>query len=198
MLRMRTRGRVSFVIRACRIDGPVQRIPRGDHMKRTAKKRAKPSGKAKHSSEKQALASPPPERNRRAFLRNVAIGVLAAGVVGFFSVQSVQATMAEHDLTQIGQGVPSIVQIHDPNCGLCRDLQRETRAALKSFDPEKVLYRVANIKSHDGAALANLHGVPHVTLLLFDADGALRSTLRGPTTRADLRVAFESHLNANR
>ncbi|MEM7522983.1 MAG: hypothetical protein AAF360_04320, partial [Pseudomonadota bacterium] len=105
-------------------------------------------------------------------------------------------SLIEHDLTRIGDGVPTVVQIHDPNCGLCRELQRETREALRAFDADQLRYVVANTTTPEGRRLAQVHGVSHVTLLLFDGAGKRRQTLRGVAESAILEDAFRRHLNA--
>lgn len=128
--------------------------------------------------------------NRRALLRNGLIIVGGLGIGGFFATNMVMATICENDVTRVGQGVPTIVQIHDPQCTSCQELQRETRAALKAFDDTDLEYVVANIKSDSGAAFANSYGASHVTLLLFDGDGELRGTLNGVRPRAELEGAF--------
>ena len=138
--------------------------------------------------------------SRRRFLRLARNGAIALPVlagVGIFSVTSVQATICEADLSKIGQGGLSVVQIHDPNCSLCRTLQRQTRKALKSFDEDTFTFLVANIKTEDGGAFAAKYGVPHVTLLLFDADGQMVQIVRGPSDTDSLREIFASHLKAH-
>lgn len=136
-------------------------------------------------------------QGRRRFLRFVRNGAISLPVlagVGYFSVQSVQASICEADLTKIGQGKPSIVQVHDPQCPLCRTLQRQTRKALKSFDSDSFTFLVANIKTLDGSSFAARYGVPHVTLLLFDASGEMVQIVRGPSDTDSLRTIFEAHL----
>ena len=44
------------------------------------------------------------------------------GVGGAFAMDF-RNKLAEADLGRIGQGVPTIVQIHDPSCTLCAELQ---------------------------------------------------------------------------
>lgn len=141
-----------------------------------------------------------PKPNRRHVLKNlrngmVGVAVLATG--GYFAVNKVQATIAEHDLTKIGNGKPAIVQIHDPLCSICRALQREARDALGNFKGEDYEYLVANIRSKEGSALANKYFVPHVTLLLFDGKGELVKVLSGPNKSAFLQVEFAAHLAAS-
>ena len=141
-------------------------------------------------------ATPVTRRGALKWLRNGAIAtpfVLGAGV---FSVRSVQATICEADLTKIGKGIPSVVQVHDPSCALCTALQKQTRRALRPYDAAQVRYLVANINTQDGGALAGRYGVPHVTLLFFDAAGTHVDTLRGPTDASTIRAKMAKHLGA--
>lgn len=135
-------------------------------------------------------------RSTLKWLRNGAIAtpfVLGAGVL---SLRSVQATICEGDLTKIGKGIPSVVQVHDPSCTLCAALQKQARHALRPYNAEQVRYLVANINTEDGSALAGRYGVPHVTLLFFDASGAHIDTLRGPTDADTVRAKMTEHLGA--
>jgi len=98
------------------------------------------------------------------------------------------------DLDRIGNGIPAVVQIHDPQCPSCIALQRETREAMSDFDESELQYLVANIKSAKGRELANKHQVRHVTLLLFDGNGKRQRTLAGPNSSGYLKSVFKSHL----
>ncbi|MDJ0828081.1 MAG: hypothetical protein QNJ16_21575 [Rhodobacter sp.] len=141
-------------------------------------------------------ASEPQTMDRRRVLslaRNGGIAAAVLGGTGLFGVRSVMATVAEHDLTRVGQGKPAIVQVHDPQCPTCTALQRETRRALDSFEECDLVYLVANIRTVDGSSFANTHRAPHVTLLLFDAHGTLRQSLNGMRYRQELREVFRAH-----
>lgn len=138
--------------------------------------------------------------SRRELFRRVRdYGVIAAvvGAGGWWFVDDVLAHRFEHDLSRIGNGVPAVVQIHDPDCPQCRELQREARAALEGFDPSALQYIVANIATSEGRRFAAEHGVGHVTLLLFDGDGDRREVLVGQNTRAHLRDRFRDHRDAD-
>ena len=140
--------------------------------------------------------SPSPQSSRREILASVRnwglLGLLAAGG-GWYLVDEVTATFAEHDLSRIGNGAPAIVQIHDPECPRCRSLQRETRKALKAIGDDRLQYLVANIRSAEGRKLAAAHGVGHVTLLLFDGDGRRRDILSGVRNSKSLETIFRAH-----
>jgi len=157
--------------------------------------------KQKKRSKRYDTASPVPQNDsakneplsRRDVLRryrNRGICVAVAGAAGWFVVQDVQATVHEHDLTRIGNGIPTVVQIHDPNCSVCAALQKETRAAMKDFEDAELQFLVANIKDARGKKLAAEHGVPHVTLLLFDGAGQRHQILRGSNDRSVLAPTF--------
>lgn len=134
---------------------------------------------------------------RRDFLRRARNGAIALAVVGgagFFFVQTVRSSIHEQDLSRIGNGTPTIVQIHDPQCSSCAALQRATRSALRAFDEDELDYVVANIRSTEGSEFAARHSVPHVTLLLFDGAGERKLTLQGQRRSEELERAFRSLL----
>lgn len=134
-----------------------------------------------------------PDTGRRRFLRlarAAAIALPVVAVAGWFGTRAVQGTIQEADLTRIGQGIPAVVQIHDPACPLCRTLQGQARAALKPYSEDDVTYLVADVNTQPGRLMAATHNVPNVTLLLFDATGRLVQVVRGPTEDETLDAAF--------
>ncbi|MEM9430095.1 MAG: hypothetical protein AAGA32_11425 [Pseudomonadota bacterium] len=153
--------------------------------RKTSKKRSRTTAAAPASPER---------RGALLTLRNGAVAAIGLSIGGVFMVRSVQATVAEHDLTRIGNGRASIVQIHDPQCPMCRALQRETRAAYRAVGSDDLQYLVADIRTAEGSALAARHGVGHVTLVLFDRSGEAREILPGHRERDELQTAFEAHL----
>lgn len=156
-------------------------------MPRKKQSRKKPNSAAQASAHLEQ-----PERRIAMRAMMGAAGAFGLGGAGWFAVQAVQATAAEMDLSRVGQGKPSIVQIHDPTCPMCTQLQRETRAALSCFEECEIVYLVANINGDEGRQFALQYGVPHVTLLLFDAEGTHVNTLRGVRDSEELKSAFEA------
>lgn len=159
----------------------------------TMKKQRKSTRSAARKPKRTHDQQRPADSGRRDFLRlarNGAIGLVAVGGIGFFFVQNVRSSIHEHDLSRVGNGTPTVVQIHDPQCSLCRALQSEARDALGQFDDDELNYVVANIRSNEGAEFAARYGVPHVTLLLFDRRGQLKATLRGQRQSEELAIAF--------
>lgn len=136
--------------------------------------------------------------NKAAISRRSLLGggaVVSALVVGggFWGLSSFRSYAAEHDLTRVGQGNPTIVQIHDPQCSTCTALQKQTRRALRAFDGCGLAYLVADIKTPEGAAFANRFNAPHVTLLLFDGSGQLKRRVQGLQQAARLEEVFAAH-----
>ena len=132
-------------------------------------------------------------RSRRDLLQTMvygAVGVAALGGGGWYFVSSVHASIVEQDLTRIGNGIPTVVQIHDPQCPRCRALQREARAAISALDGGTIQYLVANIRQSEGRAFAAEQGVGHVTLLLFDGAGERRDVLVGEASAEILGANF--------
>ena len=131
--------------------------------------------------------------SRRDLLHNLAygaIGLVIVGGGGYHFVSGVRASINEGDLSKLGNGIPTIVQIHDPGCPSCRSLQRTTREALEQLGEGVVQYLVANIKAPDGRKFADAHGAGHVTLLLFDGNGRRRHVLRGQQHKEHLLRVF--------
>ncbi len=159
-----------------------------------SRKRKAPRKKAQGAPTSPAKGKAMDRRSALRLLRNGGIGLAVAGGVGVFSVNAVRATVREQDLGRIGGGVPMVVQVHDPSCRLCTELQRNTRRALRAFDEADLQYVVANINTPEGGALAGRYGVEHVTLLLFDGAGEMRQVLHGVRQKDELRGHFEAHL----
>lgn len=164
-------------------------------------KRSNKKAKPRKSNRKAAPVSAPTSKNRRSFLAmagTIGGGAVLLGGIGFWGARTVQASITERDLTKVGQGTPTIVQVHDTQCQTCIALQREVRAALKEVEATDLGYRVADIKSDDGLAFASRYGAGHSTLLLFDGDGALSDRLVGPNDRQTLARTFKAHAAAAR
>jgi len=162
--------------------------------------------KVKHSNKKKSNQPTQAEEmkqkpTRRDFLKKIRSGAVASAVIGgggWFLVKDFKDTMQEHDLTRIGNGIPTIVQIHDPQCPKCIALQRETRDALDNFEEGQFQFLVANIRTPKGQALATTHRVSHVTLLIFDAAGKKQEVLVGQNQSRHLTGVFRRHLAKSR
>ena len=87
-------------------------------------------------------------------------------------------------------GIPTVVQIHDPQCPSCLALQREARKAISELEDGSIQYLVANIREKEGRRLASKHGVGHVTLLLFNGRGRQVGVLVGENRSDFLEAEF--------
>lgn len=155
--------------------------------------RGQHSNKRKKAQAAKAVEQPRQPMTRRALLGWVGAGVggiAALGAGGAWAVNSFNRSVAERDLSRVGQGRPAIVQIHDPQCPVCNALQRETRKALAQMEGEPPVYLVADLTQTEGAVFAQRYSVPHVTLLLFNAQGQRVETLTGSRTRDELAPIF--------
>jgi len=165
--------------------------------KKKKKQRSKSYSTTSAAPSNEGSSASEPMDSRRDVLRKLRNGGIAVAVLGgggWFAVRDVQATIHEHDLSRIGNGIPTVVQIHDPNCLLCTALQKEARAAMENFEESDLQFLVANIRDAKGKKLASQHGVGHVTLLLFDKDGKRREIMRGSNDRSVLEPAFRQFL----
>lgn len=111
--------------------------------------------------------------------------VLGAGALHAYDTKN----KGVYDLSTLGQGTPTIVQIHDPGCPTCRRLKSIVTNALSGH--EQIDFKLANIKTKEGKALQNKYDVPHVTLLFFDARGEHVHTTRGLQTKTELKAVIE-------
>ena len=153
-----------------------------------------------NSTQKRKAPAPKPKA-RSGISRRQALGMFkvygtAAAIVGlggWYFAGKVMAGIDEADLSKLGNGLPAIVQVHDPECPDCRSLQRQTRLALEEFDDGTYEYLVANLKSPEGRAFANRHQAGRVTLILFDGRGRARNVIQGRRTRDALVEAFGRH-----
>ena len=163
------------------------------------RQKRKTTGKKKQGDASNTPAAEPsaPKKkalNRRDFLQNAGYGLAGVAIVGgggWYLASSVYAGIVESDLSRLGNGIPTVVQIHDPSCPQCRALQKEARKALAELDDSEIQYLVANIREPEGRALAAAHGVGHVTLLLFDGSGQRRGVLAGQNSSELLLGAFK-------
>lgn len=127
-------------------------------------------------------------------LRNKAIGLVALGGAGAYFYSTYQVYIKEHDLTQVGQGKPTVVQVHDPSCSVCAALQKAARNALSEFEDDKYEFLVADITTQKGRLFSTKYRVPHITLLLFDRAGNLEQVHQGMKTSEQLRPIFRQFL----
>ena len=159
------------------------------------KKQRKPNKPRKQNKAAPVAAEP----TRRSFLTSapyVIGGVVAVGGLAYFGISTVQADLAEQDLSIVGSGVPTIVQVHDPTCPVCLALQKEARAALDMLEDGQLEYRVASIASDVGSEFAYEHGSSHATLLFFNGDGTITQRVQAPSDRDALYAAFQAHIAA--
>ena len=159
-------------------------------------KKNKRKAKASKSSPKTNNASASPVAARRPISRRkmlvLLLGVPLVGVAGVGVHRHDVKKRALHDLSALGNGSPAIVQIHDPSCRLCRRLMANTKKALGERDD--ITYRIADITKTKGREFQERYGVPHVTLLLFNAKGRHVHTVQGVTPAEELVEHFRRHL----
>ncbi|MEM7562019.1 MAG: hypothetical protein AAF353_03095 [Pseudomonadota bacterium] len=125
---------------------------------------------------------------RRVFILLVIGGAAGVGLAAYKKQYDI-----EHDLSVIGQGIPTIVQVHDPKCQLCQRLRSNSHDALVHIK-QPLLYRIADITTLEGRRIQRQHQVPHVTLLLYDGSGEVRNIVQGVKPEEELIRIFKSHL----
>ena len=130
--------------------------------------------------------------------RRLVTGIFAILVLAGLSATGIASLKKgweqERDLDVIGNGKPTIVQVHDTSCKLCRTLKKNTELALTKHFADKFQYRIADINTSKGRKFQRNHEVSHVTLVLFDGGGKRRMTLSGVKESGELQRYFDSFL----
>ncbi|MEM9138763.1 MAG: thioredoxin family protein [Pseudomonadota bacterium] len=164
-------------------------MARKSQNKKVARKRSSGGAPAQASKSK-----PMTRRDMMGWVKFGAIGLAVFGGGGFYFTSKIMAGIAEADLEKIGNGIPTIVQIHDPGCPTCNRLQRAAREALEGFADQDLQYLVANLNDPDGRRFADGHGVGRVTLLFFDGEGNRVGMLNGARSVEELSATFQNYL----
>jgi hypothetical protein len=119
--------------------------------------------------------------------------VVGIGAVAFFAFQRGQDRV--HDLSQVGAGVPAVVQVHDFTCPVCTELRETVQGIEDEFDDDRLLIRVADVHSDDGLDfVARYTTARRATLLFIDEDGELVDVRTGAASAGALRRHFERHI----
>ena len=95
-------------------------------------------------------------------------------------------------MPRVGNGTPSVVQVHDPHCGDCTALPRATRKKLGCFQDQKLQYLVASFDTGPGSHVCDY--LRRVTLLLYDGARHLQNVAQGVRNADDLKAMFEEHV----
>lgn len=149
---------------------------------------AKRNRKARNNQTSNRKSEARPKLRMRT-LKRWGIGLAVMLLVGTALAFYAQLAAEERDLSVIGNGAPTVVQVLDSDCHLCRQLQRNAKSALRPYNDE-VQWRVANIGTNEGRLFANRHGVSHVTLVLFDEQGRRVQTISGVQSTDELEPIF--------
>lgn len=128
------------------------------------------------------------QRLRRLKGWGIALMVVAAigGVAWFYQAQHAEL----RDISVIGNGTPTVVQLYDQNCVTCRQLDKNARAAVRGY--EDLQFRVLNLNVPSGQAFAQRYNAGQTTLLYFDRHGRHVTTISGVQTTAALRESFDT------
>lgn len=153
-----------------------------------------PHKKQRHATDsREAHAERIRRRDRRMLLR-VAVALAVLVPVGAIGIGWYQRHAAElRDLTVIGNGSPTVVQVYDYGSRTSRQLRERLTAVERELTP-RVQFRLADQATADGALLASRFGAAPETLLLFGPDGSLRDRVAGTQDAQAIRAAIEQAL----
>lgn len=148
---------------------------------------------AQRKKERQALNT-----RRRKQKKIIISAVIAAGLItaaSTIALASSRNSSRLYDLSRVGQGIPSIVQVHDTTCPVCTELRNNISRIENEFDDSQLLILVADINKEEGlhfAARFTQHR--RVTLLYFDPAGNLIDVQSGLQQPEELRRQFENYI----
>ncbi|MFY0663994.1 MAG: hypothetical protein JXQ97_05170 [Natronospirillum sp.] len=152
------------------------------------------SSKRKHTAAKNKKQATAPKKRtlmqqlRR--LRGIGITLLVivaiGGVAWFYQAQ--HADM--RDVSVIGNGTPTVVQLYDQNCVTCRQLDKNAKAAMRGYNDD-LQFRIVNLNVPSGQAFAQRYNGGQTTLLYFDGNGRHVTTVTGVQSSADLQESFD-------
>lgn len=150
---------------------------------------------SKAQKAKKAAEAKPSTLSRRKFIiipaAVVAIGIAAFGIHAFEKKQR-----ELHDLSVIGNGTPTVVQIHDQSCQICMRLKKITKTITS--DDDRVQYRIADIGSEKGRTFQQQYNESKTTLLFFDAKGKHVHTTRGLQDAENVQASIETLISRKR
>ena len=128
------------------------------------------------------------ESARRKFLeRAVTVaGVMLVSGVGYAAYRVRHNNI--YNLGVIGNGSPTVVQIHDSGCDACKLLKSNVESVRREF--KDIQFRIANLHSKDGAQFARKYESRKTTLLIFDHNGELIDKMEGIFPEEQLRRRF--------
>jgi len=159
-----------------------------------AKRKKKTANKKKPSASVNIEKAQKKQRKKLKSIIGAVIGIAVFVGLGSIGVNAYKKSWeTSHDLSVIGNGTPTIVQIHDPKCPKCKKLMSNTKSALSKFD-DKLVFRIADITTSAGRKLQRTHNANTVSLLMFDRGGKMRRTSSGVKSADELELAFEDFL----
>ena len=153
---------------------------------------AKQSKKSKAADQHGKQKTPRKKRtNWRRFIERSLFATAILAMVGVAMAAYHNNKQIEYDLSVIGNGTPTVVQIHDPSCQLCRRLNSNLNSVKGDFKAD-IQFKTANLASDEGRRFAQRHKVEHVTLMFFSKRGKRVNTIQGVTPADDIRVALNT------
>ena len=152
---------------------------------------AKQSKKSKTTNRANQKAPRKKRQNWRRFIERSLFATAILAMVGVAMAAYHNNKQIEYDLSVIGNGTPTVVQIHDPSCQLCRRLSKNLDSVKGDFKPD-IQFKTANIATDSGRRFAQRHKVEHVTLMFFDKRGQRVNTIQGVTPPDNIRAALDT------
>lgn len=82
-------------------------------------------------------------------------------------------TADDRDLSVIGSGTPVVVQLFEPTCFACQELDDNLAEAARAYGENDFVTLTLNINGSNGTEMARRYNARQTNLLLFDGRGNL-------------------------
>jgi len=129
--------------------------------------------------------------NQSKTLKNLLVTLCVFAILAVPVYAFMQKSKIEHDLSVVGNGTPTVVQVHDQGCRLCQRL-KSNLGDVKGDFKDKIQFKTADINKKSGRDFARKYNVPHVTLLFFNKEGTRVNSTQGVISSAEIKTNLEN------
>ena len=132
-------------------------------------------------------------RSRLIYVGAAVAGVLAA-IVLLTAMNNRNERLAQ-DLSQLGEGVPAVVQVWDITCPICNQNKTNVERIDQDYSDDELLVRYVDMRTEEAVRFARRYTQnSRQTMLFFDGAGELTNIVTGPLEVNDLRILFDAQM----
>jgi hypothetical protein len=158
--------------------------------------RKKASGSPQtHERKRQEKAERAARRRRTRLIQAGGVVAVAAAVIVVLTAMTNRREALVQDLSQIGNGVPAVVQVWDITCPICNENRANVERIDQDYSDDELLIRVADMRNDDAVRFAARYtDRRRQTMLFFDGSGELTDIVTGGIEVDTLRSLFDAQM----